>query len=92
MQNLAQSWGWEARKTLLEIMATEIPFPPYFFALAEMGRRAKIDIPRRDRLIEALQDSGYAAAMTHINPQAFKTTASFQTCLTVAQTLSAKST
>jgi tRNA (guanine26-N2/guanine27-N2)-dimethyltransferase len=92
MQNLAQAWGWEARKTLLELMAAEIPFPPYFFTLAEIGRRAKIDIPKRDRLIAALQDSGYAAAMTHINPQALKTTALFQTCLTVAQTLSAKST
>ena len=92
MQNLAQAWGWEARKTLLELMAAEIPFPPYFFTLAEIGRRAKIDIPKRDRLIAALQDGGYAAAMTHINPQALKTTASFQTCLTVAQTLSARST
>jgi tRNA (guanine26-N2/guanine27-N2)-dimethyltransferase len=92
MQNLAQAWGWEARKTLLEAMAAETPFPPYFFTLAEIGRRTKIDIPKRDRLIAALQDRGYAAAMTHLNPQALKTTASFQTCLTVAQTLSAKST
>lgn len=90
MQNLAQAWGWEARKILLEIMAAELSFPPYFFTLAEIGRRAKIDIPKRDRLIAALQDQGFSAAITHLNPQAIKTTASFQTCLTVAQTLSAK--
>ncbi|NJM76531.1 MAG: tRNA (guanine-N1)-methyltransferase [Acaryochloridaceae cyanobacterium RU_4_10] len=92
MQNLAQDWGWQECKPLLERMVAEIPFPPYFFTLAEIGHRAKIDIPKRDRLIAALQDRGFSAVVTHLNLQAIKTTASFQTCLTVARTLSVKST
>jgi tRNA (guanine26-N2/guanine27-N2)-dimethyltransferase len=92
MQNLAQDWGWKECKALLERMVAEIPFPPYFFTLAEIGHRAKIDIPKRDRLIAALQDRGFSAVVTHLNLQAIKTTASFQTCLTVARTLSVKST
>ena len=87
MEQLAVGWGWESCATLLAIMRAEIPFPPYFVTLAEIGRRAKIDIPKRDRLILALQAAGHPATITHINAQAIKTTASFQTCLEIARQL-----
>ena len=87
MVQLAQEWDWPARVALLEVMQAEALLPPYFFTLAEIGRRGKMDIPGRDRLIQQLQVQGYAASPTHINPQAIKTTASFQTCLQLAQKL-----
>jgi tRNA (guanine26-N2/guanine27-N2)-dimethyltransferase len=88
MRNLAQQWQWLQQDSLLAVMATEIPFPPYFLTLAELGRRGKMDIPKRDRLIAALQDHGYGAVMTHINPQAIKTNASFRECLAIAKKIS----
>jgi tRNA (guanine26-N2/guanine27-N2)-dimethyltransferase len=87
MGNLAQQWGWQDRQNLLELMAVEIPFPPYFFTLGEIGRHAKVDIPKRDRLIAALHTEGYAAVGTHLEAQAIKTTAAFRACVAIAQKL-----
>jgi tRNA (guanine26-N2/guanine27-N2)-dimethyltransferase len=81
----AQTWSWPQQARLLQTMSTEADLPPYFFTLGEIGRRAKIDIPQRNRLIQALQDRGYQAGPTHINAQALKTDASFQECLKVAR-------
>jgi tRNA (guanine26-N2/guanine27-N2)-dimethyltransferase len=87
MANLAQQWGWQDRQNLLALMTGEIPLPPYFFTLGEMGRHGKVDIPKRDRLITALHSEGYAAAMTHLDAQAIKTTAAFRACVAIAQKL-----
>jgi tRNA (guanine26-N2/guanine27-N2)-dimethyltransferase len=91
MVDLAQVWGWQERKALLDLMAGEIPFPPYFFTLAELGRRAKVDIPKRNRLIAVLQAEGYGAVVTHLDFQAVKTTATFQTCMEIVRNLHKKS-
>lgn len=82
--SLAQQLGWQKIADLLTTMAGEIGLPPYFYKLGEIGRRGKIDIPRRSHLIETLQDRGYQAAATHINPQAIKTNASMETCIALA--------
>jgi tRNA (guanine26-N2/guanine27-N2)-dimethyltransferase len=91
MAELANAWGWQDRKELLDLMAGEIPFPPYFFTLAELGRRAKVDIPKRDRLIAALQAEGYGAVATSLDFQAIKTAATFQTCVEIVRNLHKKS-
>jgi tRNA (guanine26-N2/guanine27-N2)-dimethyltransferase len=88
MGQLAEAWDWPNRSRLLQIMADEVLMPPYFFPVAEIGRRGKMDIPRRDRILQDLQHQGYAASLTHIHPQAFKTNAPFQTCLHLATQLS----
>jgi tRNA (guanine26-N2/guanine27-N2)-dimethyltransferase len=87
MGNLAQQWGWQDRQNLLALMAGEIPLPPYFFTLGEIGRHGKVDIPKRDRLITTLHSEGYAAVGTHIEAQAIKTTAAFRACVAIAQKL-----
>jgi tRNA (guanine26-N2/guanine27-N2)-dimethyltransferase len=87
MRNLAQQWGWQDRQSLLALMAGEIPFPPYFFTLTEIGRHTKVDIPKRDRLITTLRSEGYAAVGTHLEAQAIKTTAAFRACVAIAQKL-----
>jgi tRNA (guanine26-N2/guanine27-N2)-dimethyltransferase len=87
MGNLAQQWGWQDRQNLLALMAGEIPLPPYFFTLGEIGRHGKVDIPKRDRLITTLHAEGYAAVGTHIEAQAIKTTAAFRACVAIAQKL-----
>lgn len=64
----------------------EAEMPPYFFKLGEIGKRGQMDIPKRDRLIAALRDRGFRASVSHVNREAFKTTADLQTCIAIAKT------
>lgn len=66
-------------------MEAEVDLPPYFYTLAEIGRRGNMDIPKRDRLIQSLQERGYRASPTHIDAQAIKTDADLPTCIAVAR-------
>lgn len=76
MRTLAQAWGWQRRQELLTLMQAEAFFPPYYIPLSEVGRRGKIDIPARDRLIQELQIRGHQACRSSMMAQALKTTAS----------------
>ncbi|MGF1480243.1 MAG: tRNA (guanine-N1)-methyltransferase [Cyanophyceae cyanobacterium] len=89
MQTLAQQWHWPERAALLAVMFAEADFPPYFYRLGEIGRRGRLDIPKKGQLIAALQQQGHRATATHIDPQAIKTEADLATCITVARSLSA---
>jgi tRNA (guanine26-N2/guanine27-N2)-dimethyltransferase len=88
MQSLAQQFGWSQRIALLATMEAEADFPPYFYTLREIGRRGKMDLPKRSHFIQALQEKGYRATATHINAQAIKTNADLTTCITIGRTLS----
>jgi len=81
MQVLARDWGWSKPLQLMEIMAAETGFPPFFYTLGEIGKRGKCDVPGKSRLIQLLRDRGYRAAATHLNPQAIKTNAQLKTCI-----------
>lgn len=87
MQALAQTWAWSKQVQLLQIMTQETEMPPYFFSVADLGRRGKMDIPKRDLVISYLQEQGYKASVTHLDSQALKTNATFQECLMLAQQL-----
>lgn len=87
MADVARSLHWRHCVDLLQVMRDENELPPYFYTLAELGRRGKMDIPKRDRLLEALHNIGHRGVKTHIETQAIKTDASFQTCLTLAKKL-----
>jgi len=85
MQTLAKTWGWGKRVELLQVMEAEAELPPYFYTLGEIGRRGKMDIPKRDILIQMLQEQGYLASSTHINAQAIKTNATLETCIQITE-------
>ncbi|WP_225885416.1 tRNA (guanine-N1)-methyltransferase [Leptolyngbya sp. KIOST-1] len=87
MQALAEDWTWRSQARLLATMAEEIDLPPYYFPLGEIGRRGRMDIPNRDRLIAALQAQGHRAAVASMDRQGVKTDAAFETCLAVARTI-----
>jgi tRNA (guanine26-N2/guanine27-N2)-dimethyltransferase len=87
MVPLAQTSNWTSITALIQTMQAENSLPPYYYPLGEIGRRGKIDLPRRDRLIQALLSAGYQASPTHLNPEALKTNAPFPTCVAIAQTL-----
>ncbi|MGF1519240.1 MAG: tRNA (guanine-N1)-methyltransferase [Nodosilinea sp.] len=85
MQSLAEIWGWRRQGKLLAIMAQEIDLPPYYYPLGEIGRRGQMDIPNRDRLIEALQAQGHRAAVSSMDWQGVKTDAAFKNCINIAK-------
>ncbi len=88
MKNLAINLKWIQVTDLLSTMINESNFPPYFYTLGEIGRRGKLDIPKRSQLIKALQNQGFSATNTHINPQAIKTNATLKQCVDIAESLS----
>lgn len=85
MMILAQAWGWNQRVRLLQIMQEEADLVPYFYSLQKIGQVGQLDLPQRDQLIAKLRQQGDRACVTHINPQAIKTEASFRTCVDLAQ-------
>ncbi len=85
MRNLAVDLKWSNVRVLLSTMINESDFPPYFYTLGEIGKRGKLDIPKRSQLIKALENKGFSATTTHINPEAIKTNATLQQCIDVAQ-------
>lgn len=87
MQTLAESWGWRRQGKLLAVMADEIDLPPYYYPLGEIGRQGQMDIPNRDRLIEALQAQGHRAAVPSMDWQGVKTDAAFGDCVAIAKTI-----
>lgn len=86
MAALAGQWPKNIQK-LLTVMREEATMPPYYYPLAEIGRRGQMDIPSRERFIEALRHSGYCATRTHLEAQAIKTDAPLSTCIDIAQAL-----
>jgi tRNA (guanine26-N2/guanine27-N2)-dimethyltransferase len=87
MRVLAHQWEWSKVMKLLEIMQGEQDFPPYFYTFREIGSRGKLDVPKKPDLIQSLQNQGYQAAATHINPQALKTNASLAQCIATSRNL-----
>ncbi len=77
----AEPWDWAAAVGLLELWRSEIGMPPYFYTLGEVGRRGRMDIPKRDRLAQALIEQGYRFSRTAIDPEGFKTDATLVTCV-----------
>ncbi|MGC1308366.1 MAG: tRNA (guanine-N1)-methyltransferase [Phormidesmis sp.] len=76
---------WRHCQTLIETMQAEATMPPYYYPLAEIGKRGRMDIPARQKLVERLRQQGFAATRTHISSQAIKTDAPFATCLRLAR-------
>lgn len=77
--------------SVLERMRAEVDLPPYFYLVAEIGRRAKCDIPPSERLIERLRQRGFRASRTHIEAQAIKTDAPMRVCTEIAHQLAQRS-
>lgn len=85
---LARAWHWTEAVSLLEVMKAEADLPPYFYLLQSIGKTGKLDLPKRNELILALQKNGDRACATHLNSQAIKTDARFATCVEIAKQLS----
>ena len=84
---IAPEQGLADQIPFLKLLHSEAYFPPYHFPMGEIGRRGKLDVPKRDRLIESLQQQGFLASATHLSPDAIKTTASIASIIETARTL-----
>ena len=87
MMAIAPIQGLGDQIPFLKLLHAEATLPPYHFPMGEIGRRGKLDVPRRDRLIESLQEQGFTASATHLSPDAIKTTASIASIVETARTL-----
>ena len=88
MSTLAAQWRWPQQvQRLLAIMRSEATMPPYYYPLAEIGRRGQMDVPARERLIKGICDRAYRATRTHLDTQAIKTNAPLKVCLEIARDL-----
>jgi tRNA (guanine26-N2/guanine27-N2)-dimethyltransferase len=85
MKAIAERLQWFNVVRLLDIMVREAALPPYFLTLRSLGTRGKLNLPPRELLIQALQEQGYQASATHINPEAIKTNADLDTCIAIAK-------
>lgn len=81
----SQSNHWADCCSLIATMKAEASMPPYYYPLAEVGRRGKMDIPPRDALISELHLAGFLATRTHMSAQAIKTNAPLAVCIALSQ-------
>ena len=84
MEAIARELQWQKIVKLLAVLSAEAELPPYFLTLREIGKRGRLDLPKRSFMIEALQARGYRASATHINAEAIKTDADIDTCIAIA--------
>ncbi|WP_204138746.1 tRNA (guanine-N1)-methyltransferase [Halomicronema sp. CCY15110] len=89
MQGLALQRDWREATDLLGMMINESALPPYYFTLPEIGRRGRMDIPKRDKLMTELRDRGFHVSQTHFEAQAIKTDAAIADCINAARTCQA---
>jgi tRNA (guanine26-N2/guanine27-N2)-dimethyltransferase len=81
MQAIALKLQWSNVVKLLSLMIGEAHLPPYYFTLRSLGQQGKLDLPAKSVLIQTLQQQGYQASETHLNPEAIKTNADIHTCI-----------
>ncbi|NJN23262.1 MAG: tRNA (guanine-N1)-methyltransferase [Acaryochloridaceae cyanobacterium RL_2_7] len=87
MTQLAEQWTWLAPSQLLERMQTEATMPPYYYPLAEVGARGRMDIPPKDLLISTLKEQGFRACESSLFLAAIKTDAPLNEVLQLAKGL-----
>lgn len=85
MQHQAIAWQWTSVASLLALMAAEAQLPPYYFTLPAIGRYGRMDIPKRDQLIQIMRDRGFQVSGTHFDPQALKTNGTMADCIAAAR-------
>jgi tRNA (guanine26-N2/guanine27-N2)-dimethyltransferase len=90
MLTLAIAWQWQQSAHQLQLMQTEIPLPPGYIPLAEIGKRGQMDIPPRQLLIDALQTQAFHACRSSILTQAIYTDAPMPKVIAIARCLKAE--
>lgn len=67
--------GWEEGRELLELVHAEAEILTPFYDLHELSSVLDIEVPKRNRVIAAIDQKGYPVTRTHFSPTGFRTDA-----------------
>jgi tRNA (guanine26-N2/guanine27-N2)-dimethyltransferase len=65
---------WEDSAELLQLLHGEAELSKPFYSIHELASCAGVSSPRRDELLQEIEEIGYPVARSHFDPQGFKTT------------------
>lgn len=74
---------WEGSKEILELVHRESEIVTPFYDLHELASRHDVSVPKRDKVIKALDDKGYPVSRTHFGPTGIRTDAQFKEILKI---------
>ena len=74
---------WEASKEILEKVHAESEIVTPFYNLHELASRHDMSVPKRDSVIEALDEKGYPVSRTHFGPTGIRTDAPLEDILEI---------
>lgn len=66
---------WEESRELLKLIHGEAEILTPFYDLHELSSVLDVEVPKRDRVIKAIDQKGYPVARTHFSPTGFRTDA-----------------
>lgn len=66
---------WENSREILELVHQEAEILTPFYDLHELASILDIEVPKRDRVIDAIDEKGYPVSRTHFSPTGFRTDA-----------------
>ena len=68
---------WEESREFLELLDSEASIRTPYYDLHEMASELDVQSPKRDEVVESLQDKGYMVSRTHFAPTGLRTDAPF---------------
>lgn len=78
---------WDS-SSFLEMVHGEAEILTPFYDLHEMASNMKIEVPKRDSVIEEIREKGYPVSRTHFGPNGFRTDAPIEDIRAIIESLS----
>ena len=78
---------WESSKDILEKVHAESEILTPFYNLHELASRHDVSVPKRDKVIETLDEKGYPVSRTHFGPTGIRTDAPIDDLLKLVRML-----
>jgi tRNA (guanine26-N2/guanine27-N2)-dimethyltransferase len=69
---------WEEAQEILDIFHSECQIRTPFYDIHEMASELKVQAPKRDEVINSLEEKGYIVSRTHFSPTGIRTDAPFE--------------
>lgn len=86
LENMPESW--EKSYKLLEKIHREAEILTPFYDLHELCSNLKIQVPRRNKVLEQIRSTGYPVSRTHFSPTGFRTDAPLEDIKKILRELS----
>ncbi len=76
---------WEASRKIVELVDSEAEILTPFYDLHELCSYHGLQVPKRDKVIQALERKGYPVSRTHFGPRGIRTDASLEDILNIME-------